>query len=43
MSEYSYDIEQLFIEGLNPKQIAQNLECPVEYVYAWLESEGLGE
>lgn len=37
MSELSYDIEQLYIEGYGPKAIAMMLECPIDIVYEWLE------
>jgi len=43
MSELAYDIEQLYIDGHSPKMIAAILECPVEIVYGWMESESLGE
>ena len=43
MSELAYDIEQMYIEGYSPKTIAAILECPIELVYGWMESEGLGE
>jgi hypothetical protein len=33
----SYDIEQLYIEGLTEKNIAKTLDISVEYVYAWME------
>lgn len=42
VAELAYDIEQLYIEGHSPKMIAQMLECPVEIVYDWIESESLG-
>ncbi len=41
MSELAYDIEQLYIEGHEPKMIAVILECPIEQVLAWLEEVGL--
>ena len=41
MSELAYDIEQLYIEGHNPKAIAAILECPIEVVYEWIEGESL--
>lgn len=41
MSDLAYDIEQLYIEGYGPKSIALQLDCPIEMVYAWLESESL--
>lgn len=42
VAELAYDIEQLYIEGMSPKQIARTLGCPLEMVYDWIESEGLG-
>jgi len=42
VAELAYDIEQLYIEGYNPKTIAIMLECPVEMVYNWLEEVGVG-
>jgi transposase len=38
---YSYDIEQLYIEGLTEKNIAKTLDVPVEYVYAWMQLNGI--
>ena len=43
MSEVAYDIEQLYIEGFSPKSIAVQLECPLELVYNWLESNSVAE
>lgn len=43
MKDLAYDIEQLYIEGHSPKMIAVILECPVEVVYDWMESESLDE
>ena len=40
---YAYDIEQLYIEGLTEKNIAKTLDIPVEYVYAWMEMQGVAE
>lgn len=37
----SYDIEQLYIEGITPKNISKTLDCPVEYVYVWMELNGI--
>ena len=39
MNELAYDIEQLFIEGYSPKTIAAQLNCPIDLVYDWIESE----
>lgn len=41
--DLAYDIEQLYIDGHSPKMIATILECPVEIVYDWIATEGLGE
>jgi hypothetical protein len=38
---YTYDIEQLYIEGLTEKNIAKTLDISVEYVYAWMELNGM--
>ena len=43
MAELSYDIEQLFIEGLTEKNISKTLDIPVEFVYAWMELNGVVE
>jgi len=32
MAELSYDIEQLYIEGLDSRAIAKQLGCPIELV-----------
>ena len=36
MAELDYDIEQLFIDGLTAKQIAEQLDCPIEIVQGWI-------
>ena len=41
MSELAYDIEQMYIEGYSPKTISVLLDCPIETVYDWLESQSL--
>ena len=43
VAELAYDIEQLYIEGHSPRMIAMILECPVEIVFSWMETEGVGE
>jgi orotate phosphoribosyltransferase-like protein len=43
MSELAYDIEQLYIEGLNVGQIARELNCPKEVVQDWLADQSLRE
>ena len=40
VAELAYDIEQLFIEGYSPKYIAATLNCPIDTVYDWIESNG---
>jgi DNA-directed RNA polymerase specialized sigma24 family protein len=41
MSELAYDIEQLYIDGMSPKQIAAELECPITIVLEWLDLQGV--
>ena len=41
MSDLSYDIEQLYIEGHSAKMIAALLECPIEMVLQQLEEMGV--
>jgi hypothetical protein len=37
----SYDIEQLWIEGKNPVQIAGELDCHIDMIYAWMALNSL--
>jgi len=39
----SYDIEQLWIEGKNPVQIAGELDCHVDMVHAWMRLNNLDD
>ena len=39
----SYDIEQLYLDGLTEKNIAKTLDISVEMVYAWMEINGVAE
>ena len=41
VAELAYDIEQLYIEGYSPKSISVMLNCSIEQIYNWLETEGL--
>ncbi len=41
MAELAYDIEQLYIEGLNAGQIARQLNCPKEIVLNWIADQGI--
>jgi hypothetical protein len=41
MSDLSYDIEQLYIEGHRAKMIAALLECPIEMVLQQLSEMGV--
>jgi hypothetical protein len=43
VKDLAYDIEQLYIEGYNPKAIAAQLGCPLAVVYDWIESIGCSE
>ena len=42
-SDMSYDIEQLYIEGLHPTKIAKELGIPLTMVYDWLEEQNVAE
>ena len=37
VAELAYDIEQLYIEGMSARQIANELNCPLKMVLAALE------
>lgn len=37
----SYDIEQLWIEGKNPVEIAGELDCHIDLVLAWMSLNSL--
>jgi len=41
MNELAYDIEQLYIEGLSAKQIAIELDCPIEIVLGAIAEMGV--
>jgi len=41
VKDLSYDIEALFIEGYSAVSISVQLGCPLELVYATLESFGV--
>jgi DNA-directed RNA polymerase specialized sigma24 family protein len=41
MSELAYDIEQLYIDGLSVREIAEELGCPVGIVTEWIDSQGI--
>jgi hypothetical protein len=41
MSELAYDIEQLYIDGMNIKQIANTLACPMGLVTDWLMKQNI--
>jgi len=43
MAELYYDIEQMYIDGVSAKRIAQILECPIEIVYEVLEDMGVAD
>jgi hypothetical protein len=43
MSDLSYDIEQLYIDGFSPTRIAKILDCPLSIVYDWLEEQNVAE
>ncbi len=43
MAELSYDIEQLYIEGLDSRAIAAELNCPIELVLGALEAMNVAD
>jgi uncharacterized protein YjcR len=43
VNDLDYDIEQLWIEGMNPRKIATELNCGVELVQAWIKNQNLSE
>ncbi len=43
LSELSYDIEQLYIEGHNSHTIAGRLNCSLELVKQWMSDSGVDE
>jgi hypothetical protein len=43
MAELSYDIEQLYIEGMSARMIALTLECPIELVLGSLEEMNVAD
>ena len=43
VAQLAYDIEQMYIEGYSPPTISVVLECPVSFVYEWLDENGILE
>lgn len=43
IADLTYDIEQLYIEGYSPRTISVMLECPIDWVYNWLEETNLDQ
>jgi orotate phosphoribosyltransferase-like protein len=41
VAELVYDVQELYIEGMGAKQIASELECPVETVLQILQEFGV--
>jgi hypothetical protein len=41
VAELVYDIQEMYIDGMGAKQIAAELDCPVEMVLATLETFGV--
>lgn len=41
VAELAYDIEQLYIEGMSARTIANTLDCPVELVLGCIEDMGV--
>lgn len=43
MADLAYDIEQMYIDGLGAKRIAQLLDCPIEVVLGQLSEMGVAD
>jgi hypothetical protein len=43
MKELSYDIEQLYIDGMSARTIAITLGCPIELVLGALSEMGVAD
>ncbi len=43
MAELDYDIQELYIDGLNSQEIAKQLECPLYLVVDCLREMGVVE
>lgn len=43
LAELSYDIEQLYIDGMSAKNIARILDCPIELVLTALQEMGVDD
>ena len=43
MSDLSYDIQELYIEGMSAKRIAAELNCPIELVLEQLAEIGVAD
>ena len=43
VAELSYDIQELYIEGLSARAIAAELNCPIDIVLEVLESMGVAD
>jgi len=43
MADLSYEIEQLYIDGMSPRTIALTLKCPLDQVLGWLEEVNIIE
>lgn len=43
MSELTYDIETLYIDGLSAKQIAKELKCPLGMVEQWIKEQSVAD
>lgn len=41
MADLAWDIEQLWIEGMSPVQIADQLDCHVQLVEDWIADVGM--
>jgi hypothetical protein len=43
VADLTYDIEQLYIDGMSARMIALTLECPIELVLGQLQEMGVAD
>ena len=41
VSELFYEIQEMYIDGVSVRNIARILQCPIDTVYDWIESQNL--
>lgn len=41
VSELFYEIQEMYIDGVSIQNISRILQCPIDMVYNWIESNNL--